>query len=111
MLSLPRLQLAMETMETTLGALRGGGSMRLRLEERLIPAFDGGCLGVKVPAIWREELVLEAARTSVVFRADASSFNSRPAAISLTLLPLTPQQCLDFSIEHMRCDVEHAARA
>jgi hypothetical protein len=111
MLSLSRLQLAAETMAKTLDALRGRGPMRLRVEERLFPAFDGGCLGLKVPAIWREELVLEDGLTTLLFRADAHGPSERPAVVTLSLRPLTPQACLDFSIEQMRCDVEEAARA
>jgi hypothetical protein len=110
MLSVPRLQTlieAFDSIEAALASFRPRPPARAALEERRFPAFDGGCLALRVPQGWREEIVLEPAGSSVVFRAAAG----RPAAVTLSFVPLTPQQSLDFSIEDMRREVESAGRA
>jgi hypothetical protein len=110
MLSVPRLQAlieAFDALETSLSFPARPASLRAAVEERRFPAFDGGCLALHVPRAWREEIVLEPSRSSVVFRAASG----RPAAVMLSFVPLTPQQSMDFSIEDMRRDVEQAAKA
>ncbi len=94
-----------ERLLDVLGAWRSAPADAEPLELRRFPVHDGGCLALRVPCDWAEEIALEGSVSTVTFRPPLPRGELRIAVHALSAHDLEA-----FSVEEMRRAVTQAAR-
>ncbi len=94
-----------ERLLDVLGAWRSAPADAEPPEQRRFPVHDGGCLALRVPRDWSEEIALETDVSTVTFRPPLQRGQLRIAVHALSARDLEA-----FSVEDMRRAVALAAR-